>query len=240
MKLLALLVSVVIGITNFPQEKIAGQEFEILFNIVNAVPNSLYYGKALGGENFTKVDTGNSGDWYQQNTSWSSMPQFLSNSEGSISGVLRARFDTQISPGPQDLKIRFRKTDDDINYDSETVIIKISTPNPTVVPTNTPTLSPTQKPSSPVPIATSSPTPKSVVTMRPSPEPTLVIDETNKPEVLAVETNDTVLEKAKTSKPRNNLLILSIIIISLGIGLICVSGYLAYKIRYNSTRDQKN
>lgn len=230
MNLLALAISILVSVTSYPQSNIAGQEFEVSFNGTGVVANSNYYAKVLGGDNFTQVDTFNS-SWLQQNAAWADMPQFISNSEGSISGTIKSRFETATSAGSQQLKVRIRKTDDDTNYDSEVVNINVSTPTPSPSPTPTPvssTPSPTPVPTkSPTPPPTKSPSPSPVETYEPSilAENTATSDPTSIPSESPIQISDSPVE--------NKFPVIAIVIIGLGIVLVGVSGYLVFKMRYN-------
>lgn len=180
-----------VSISSFPSSVIAGEEFNIIFGASGLNPDTQYNMKALGGSSFTEVDAWNS-SWLQQNASWSSMPEFSSNFEGSASATTKARFDLDIASGSKELKIRIRKVGVDPYYDSPVVNLSVTavTPTPTPAPTDTPT---------PTPTPTSTPIPTSTPTKTPTPTPTLVktvtLTPTAKPTVfstssLAGEEND--------------------------------------------------
>lgn len=146
-----------ISISSFPSSVIIGEEFDVVFDTSSLDPSAQYYMKALGGISFLEVDTWNS-SWFQQNATWTSMPIFSSNSEGSASVTIKIRFNPSTVDGSKELKIRIRKVGDSTNYDSPTVNLSViavtSTPTPTesITVTETPTATPT-------PTSTQTPTP---------------------------------------------------------------------------------
>lgn len=110
--------------------------------------------------------------------------------------------------------------------------------NPTPTPSPTPT--PTQIPSpSPTPTSTKTPTPTPVKTKTPSPTPTptpsvLSAQAENTPQpIAATEIQDPTTELKNVEKnpfdPKKKVMIISIIIISVGILITGVAGFLAYK-----------
>lgn len=230
----------VINIVNFPTTKIAGEEFEVNFNATTLSVSSNYYMKGLGGDvgsGLTEVDTWNNA-WVQQNGSWSSMPTFSSNSEGSASAILKVRFDPSVSTNSKEFKLRIRKTDSSENIDSNLVSIAViaATPTPTQAPTNPPTTSPT-KTATPTQTATTTPkpTPTKTSTTKPTSTPTEESSETNEPENLISDikiidaTPIGMVAGATTTKKSP---IVAIILIISGIGFLGYGGYLLYNMKH--------
>lgn len=171
----------VVTLDTFPSSVVAGLEFDLTFSASGLEPATNYNSKTLGGESFNQVDTWNGG-WLQQNASWSSMPEFLSNAEGSASASIKARFESDTSSGTKEFKIRIRKLNSDPYYDSS--IVNISVIAATTTPTATPTVAATGTPTPvPTPAKTATPTP----TKTPTPNPTRTSSPTPSPEVLGEE-----------------------------------------------------
>lgn len=213
-----------ISVTSFPSTANAGQEFEIGFSAVGLSVGSSYYIKGLGGENFTEVDTWNSG-WFQQNAAWVSMPTFDSGSDGSPSATFKVRFDEEAASGTKDFKVRIKKSDSDgPNFDSSIVSISVSalppTPSATPMRSSSPSLVPT-------PTATHflSVLPTKRPTKTPTPSPTIEV----RPEVLAEETTGPT--PALESTPQNKFPFGALVLIILGIGFVGASCYMAFKDR---------
>lgn len=231
----------IIKIDSFPSTAISGQEFDINFSVSELSVDTNYYAKSLGGIDFNEVDTWNS-NWLQQNAAWTNMPTFLSNAEGSASGVLKSRFALTTSEGNKDYKIRIRKTDGTTNYDSDVVTILISTPSPspTPTPTNPPTQAPTQAPTaSPTKSPTSVPT--KTVTSKPTSKPTPTEKSTEEslvlePQVLSLSTiaSSPEPEKNLPAGKQGKLPIVAIILIISGIGCLGYGGYLLYNMKHAS------
>lgn len=226
-----------LNISSFPTSKNAGEEFDINFTAIGLTSSASYYMKGLGGNttttSFTEIDTWNNG-WVQQNGSWVSMPTFSANAEGSASATLKVRFDPNVATNNKDFKLRIRKTDSDINIDSNIVGISVTavTPSPTSVPTATPTKTPSPAP-------TAAPTTKPVVKTA-TPKPTQTSEPTEETKIEeAISTN---IEVTQTSTPEPLVLgeniekkkvpIIAYVFIVLGLGFL---GYVVYLI-YN----QKN
>lgn len=228
-----------IVIVNYPQSVFAGVSFDVSFQAGGLATQSGYFVKGLGGENFTKIDTYNSGGWFQQNASWTSMPSFAPDTQGSVSGQIKVKFDPLTSSGSQQFKLRIRNSVSEDNFDSSTIFINVITPTPS------PTISPTTSP-------TKSPSPSSSPTKSPSPKPSLIPIQTPittptptqlsalDPSPTVVLDNDVVIENKSLAIDKKLVKNISIFIMSIGL-LICLwAGYLMYKIRYNRQNEEKN
>lgn len=233
-------------ISSFPSSVIAGEEFNICFDATDLSPNMQYNAKALGGNNFTEVDTWNS-SWLQQNASWSSMPEFSSDSEGKISTTVKARFEPETASDVKELKIRIRKISTDPYYDSSVINISVAAPTPTPTPTPTNTPAPTDKPdNTPVPTSgpTSTPKPTVVPTIKKltptlTPKPTgeeSAHDEESSSDGLFLGASDSAENTASPSaapepKIKSPIHPVPIIITSLGV-LLMIAGSSPYLIQY--------
>lgn len=212
----------VVSIDTFPPSAIAGVEFDVVFSASGLEPSTNYNSKALGGESFNQVDTWNS-SWLQQNASWSSMPEFSSNPEGTASASVKARFESSTSSGAKEFKIRIRKLNTDPYYDSSAVNISVTavTPSPTAVPaTSVPTASPapTVTPTkTPTPIPTKTPTSKP--TTPPNPEPEILGEE------ITLEPETSKPSSTPEGLPKKNFPILPITLVASGIGMIGFAVY---------------
>lgn len=158
-------------INSYPTSVVSGKKFVVLFSGAGLSPNTNYNVKALGGDSQTEADTWSDSEsnWLQQNTAWVKMPVFTTNSEGSASGSIKARFE-ESSSGPKDFFLRAQKTgsSEQVNTDHVTIIVSQGTPSP----------SPTASPS---PTTTDTPAP----TYRPTPHPTPSTPDTSESDVLA-------------------------------------------------------
>lgn len=227
-----------ISILSFPSSIAAGQEFDINFSVTDAIPTSEYYAKGLGGENFTEVDTKNGDSWYQQNAAWASMPIVMANSEATISGIFKVRFDSASIAASKQFKIRIRKTDNETNYDSSVVSIDVSAaPTPTPTPTQSPTPSPSLTPSpsktpTPTPIPTKTPTPRPT----PTPTPEVLGEETVLPTPATLVTDLQIqfstaspISSPKDSDDQRKFPFIAIGFVGAGLLLIGLSGYVAFR-----------
>ncbi len=220
-----------VTITNLPANITAETDFQVAFVVNGAVPGSHYYSKGLGGPSFTNIDTWNGG-WLQQNDAWTSMPDF-NPTESTYSGTIKLRFDGSVSAGSHQVKIRIKESGNDNYIDSD---IQNTNVAPAPTPTPTPSATPVPTPTS-TPVSTKSPTPTPIKTKSPTPVSTPT------PQVLAVQTDNPSPESLETllpeqtsqpeSKspidPKKKVMIISIIIISVGILITGVAGFLAYK-----------
>lgn len=232
-----LLASESLIITNFPATKNAGEEFSINFTAAGLTASAAYYMKGLGGNttttSFTEIDTWNNG-WVQQNGSWATMPTFSASNEGSASATLKVRFDPNVATSSKDFKLRIRRTDSDLNIDSNIVGISVTavTPSPTSVPTSVPTKSPSPAPtaaSTTKPVVKTA-TPKATV----SPEPT--------EDAKIEESPVTAIEIVTTSTPESTVLgdntekkkipVVSFILIFSGLGFLGYVGYVLYNMNH--------
>lgn len=169
-----------VSIDSFQNTIVAEQGFDVYFSATGLDSGASYYVKALGGNNFTEADTwnNNTSNWLQQNASWTNMPDFTANNEGSASATIKTRFEKE-AVGSKEFKLRIRKINVTPNIDSDVVIISVSAASPD--PTSTPTESPTDTPS-PTPIPTS--------TQTPTPRPTVKAAATKRPIKLTFDTDD--------------------------------------------------
>lgn len=219
-----------ISILSFPSSIAAGQEFDVNFSVTDAIPTSEYYAKGLGGENFTEVDTKNGDSWYQQNAAWASMPIVMANSEATISGIFKVRFDSASIAASKQFKIRIRKTDNETNYDSSVVSIDVSaastpTPTPTQSPTPSPSLTPSpSKTPTPTPVPTKTPTPKSTPTSTPE-----VLGEEAVNDLQVGFSTASPTPNSKDENSRDKFPTIAVIFIGAGLLLIGFSGYLAFR-----------
>ncbi len=223
------LAAVDVSIVSFPQSVIAGQEFNVAFDTSGLTPETKYNAKALGGNNFTEVDTWNS-SWLQQNASWSSMPEFSSNLEGSASVSIKARFDSSTASGNKELKIRIRKLGVDPYYDSSVVNVSVTeatpTPTPTLTPTATPTSTPTSTPTkTSTPTATPTKTPTPTPTKSPTPKPTPLQSPSGQAEELVLGIQNS------TSTPGKKFPVFPVILIVAG--FLCIAGAVFFFIKNN-------
>ncbi len=198
---LALAVSVTSPHTNV----VGGDEFELNANVTGFEPSSTYYIKALGGDNNYEVLTKNNESWLSWNSSWDSMPQFVSPeaTESATLVTVKGKFKDD-SSGTKDVKVRIRKVDLDENYDSNLISILVTakaTPTPTATATASPSPTPTTTATpSPSPTPTKKPTPKPTTTntSTPSPSPTPVVlgEATSTPTVIDTATVNSSGEKS--------------------------------------------
>ncbi len=163
------------AVTSYPSAVVVGDSFDVTFESSGLDTVTSYYVKALGGDSFNEVDTWSdkTSSWLQQNATWSDMPEFTTNNQGSASATLRARFENT-SSGNKEFKIRIRKVCSSNNQDSSTVLISVTAATPTPSPTPSPTSAPTSVPtptSTPSASPTKTPTPKPSPTKTPKPSP---------------------------------------------------------------------
>lgn len=215
-----------VSITTFPSSITAGQEFEVSYQGTGLELNQNYNIKGLGGENFTEVDTWNN-EWFQQNAAWASMPVFGSGADGSPSGTLKVRFDSETQSGAKDFKIRIKKSDSsDTNIDSLPVSISVSALPPTSTPesahTSVPTLTPMSTPTSiPTVLKTSSPRPAATPkTQTPEVLGETVLDPTSLPTV-------TPLKKVE-NRNQSNFPFIAVVLVIIGLGFVGTSCYMAF------------
>ena len=212
-----------IEITSYPTSITAGNEFDVSFSATSLEINSSYYMKTVGGDNFREVETlsGKTSSWETWNSSWTNMPEFTSNNEGSASASLKTKFKSSTSADTKEFKVRIRKVGSSTNYDSPIVNILVSAATPSPAPTSTP--EPTQTTTSTLsPIPTSTATPKKTYAPKPTrtrtPKPT---NGTGSPKVLGVqgESPDPLPESEENSeKPKINFFSIILIVV----GFICV------------------
>ena len=156
------------------------------------------------------------------------MPTFTSNSEGSISGTLKARFDSDTVEGSQQFKVRVRDTTSDINYDSNNVFINVTAVAPSPSPTVRPTVTSSSTPS-PTPMASKTSSPSPIKTVSPKPVSTA---QSPTPDILGLRST---LEETPipTTEPnpdsRENVPVFGAIFIGVGVLTIAGAGYLAFK-----------
>lgn len=239
----------VVTITSIPTSKVAGEEFNVGFSVSGLVASSSYYMKGLGGNlggSQTEVDTWNGG-WIQQNGSWTSMPIFTTNAEGSVSAEFKVRFDPNVATNTKEFVLRVRKIDNETNIDSLSSNIQITaaTPSPTNSPTNTPTATPT-KTATPIPTGTPKPTPTKTPTAKPTTTSTPSEDPeaTEKPSINlefgtgnVVDDQNTPTSMVAGSSTEKKSPVLAIIFIFSGVCFLGYGGYMLYN--KNHPNDQK-
>ena len=239
-----------VSIFSFPSSAIAGEEFNIIFNASGLNPDTQYNTKALGGSSFTEVDTWNF-SWLQQNASWSNMPEFSSNFEGSASATVKARFDSDTVSGSKELKIRIRKIGVDPYYDSPVVGLSVTavtptpTPSPTPSPTTASTATSTSKPTStPTSTPIKSPTPKPTSTPRETTSGQATSEEMTTPQsfVLGLEDKTAGDEASESAKEEKSFSLLPIVFIVAGLVCIGAALYLVFKKSkaYNEKSEENN
>lgn len=136
-----------------------GDEFNVTFKATGFEGDRLYYAKGVGGNSGYDVQTWSdkTSSWESWDSTWSDLPEFTSNSEGTI---LKTRFKESTSEGDKEFKVRLADSSDtNKTYDSVNVTIPVSKADPT--PTNSPT-----------PTPTSTPTPTETITSTPTLKPT--------------------------------------------------------------------
>lgn len=225
--------AVSISIDSFSSTVVSGDEFVVTFSSVDLSQSSMYYVKGLGGPSFINVDTWNN-SWLQQNSAWSNMPSFNTASESSYSGSIKTRFDTSVSAGIQQFKLRIKDSSSDPTFDSGVVNISVATPQPTPTPTPTPTQNPTIVPTSTptkstTPTTTKSPTPRPILTIKPTSTPEVLGDSTQEasPDSVLGETSSPEPSQVKTGS-KKSAVILGAIFTGLGVFAMGIAGYAAY------------
>lgn len=228
-----------ISIDSVPTSIMAGNEFSVSFTGTSLTSNSSYFVKAMGGDSFYDVQTKNESTsaWLAWNASWTDMPSFNSNTEGTMSATIKAQFKSDISAGDKQFKIRIKRSDSSTTYDSSTVSISVSTPTPTPTrnPTSTPTPAPTNPPTPaptalPTPLPTKSPTPRPTAT----PTPQILGSETDNPQVDTLALRDSLKTSTPSptpiSKKSNTMFpIVAGAFVFSGVALVGTAFFLAYK-----------
>jgi hypothetical protein len=230
-------------INTYPSNIIAGQEFDVNFSVLGLSSDTSYYSKSIGGINLEEVDTWNI-NWLQQNDAWTSMPIFISNSEGSASASIKSRFALTTLEGNKEYKIRIRKVDSTTNNDSPSVNILVATPIPT--PTSTPTQTATMTSTAtttPTPTKTATATPTKTATAKPTttatPEETPTEESEAKNEInltgadVKIETSPEGIVAGASVTKKSPLL--SIFLIVSGVGFLGYGGYLIYNKKHEIT-----
>ncbi|MGI5841504.1 MAG: hypothetical protein ACOX6N_04775, partial [Patescibacteria group bacterium] len=113
-----------------PASAIVDESFIISFTLQNALPNTLYYIKAMGGPGGSdnNFQTFYNGSWLNYNGAWLSHPSFTTDSFGNISGTISAR--GKNANGTNNLNLRANHRVGDVNntFDSNIHVIDIDAP----------------------------------------------------------------------------------------------------------------
>lgn len=241
-----------VELLDYPSSIKAGDEFNTTFKAINLEGDRLYYAKAVGGDSGYDVQTWSdkTSSWESWNSTWTNLPEFTSNSEGTISATLKARFKIETSEGDKEFKVRVRDSVTNNNYDSVNVSMPVTKadPTPTDVPTSTPTNTPTSTPTNtPTPTDTSTPTPKPTKKLS-------ATNNSNKNETEGLKLNDEGLimgyredlsptpfqvEGAEDSKT-NPFPILAGVFVTVGVGLIGVASRPFFQKKKKSTSFNQN
>jgi len=188
-----------ITITNFPENVIAGDVFNITFSISNTDIGSTYHYKIIGDKD-TKIKT-------QPDTHCSSDYDFCENInivDSSEKLATASAFIDMIS-GNNNLKIRIAKDNKDSHttFDSQFIsinsVLPTTTPTPTTFPIETPTSTPKITPT-----PTKTPTPNKVITPTKTPTPIKTTTPTKTPiptPTLATESAILVSTQTPTQTP---------------------------------------
>jgi hypothetical protein len=165
--------------------------------------------------------------------------QFYKVQEGSFSGELKFKFDSQKPPGPYFFKVgRYTASGDSFSQKSDPVSILVTGPTSTPEPTNTPKPQPTQNPThTPVPTHTSSlfEVPPKRDEVGPTPEAVLIANPVLGVSTIQPDSPSPTLPFVALSQPKGEvgpkLPLASLAFISLGLFVLALSGFLIFRVQ---------
>jgi hypothetical protein len=242
--------AVTININNYPSTISSLDPFQVEVAVSGATNATNYLRADLYKEGTTNYfgETYNGSDWYNGSDGKLYFPVQIQNA--SVSATISVQIGNPTNtdyqgPGTYKLKIRrYTSSGSQSSNDTQTpadlqITYLFSTPTPT--PTSSPTPTPTPT-STPVPTPTKTPiaSPKPTVKAgTPTPIPT----PSSQPEILGESTTLPTITPSsdpKTSESNNKFPILAFVLIGVGIIFVGLSGFMAYKMRYNNNNETKN
>lgn len=232
----------VVTINNISDNSLAGNNFSLDFTINNLQIGDSFYYKIFGGvsDNTSSVQTFHNSNYLNYTSSWVDFPTIAAGDTNPITITAIGRVNNSI--GTNNIRIRIAKiSNTSSKYDSESKIIDIIAPTPTLVPTLVPTSIPTSIPSVtqvptrvPTSVPTNTPLPTKIIitpttfisptiTISPSIEPTII----SEPSVLGIE----ITLAENISGPKKPKKISFAVILMISGGLLLLSPLLVSKLQ---------
>jgi hypothetical protein len=196
-----------IALISYPEQVIAGNEFNVYFKVEEGEVNTNYYVKVNIGQDSPLVDgqtyNSSTSDWLYFNSAWTNFPKVTTDESGNFTGQVPARAKLTSAIGTSSIQASILKegesSDKHLNSSSGAISIL---PAPTATPTPSPIPTATKIPTQTlVSTPTSPPTPSSPpkLTATPAPKPSLASSRLT-PVVLASETTPSPLPQTAIAK----------------------------------------
>lgn len=205
---------------------------------IDGLPSGESYFRAGwdSGSSYVGYVENNLGDWVKLSSlSSSECINYFKIDSSTTSAILKIKIgiDNEMANGNINIRAHRLTSTCGSNTSSNLFSTEINLPTPTPTPSPSPTISPTQNPQTQSPTKSPSPTPLKTITPTPLKTPQKTDSPTIEPQVLAENTEE-VEPTDKPTEVKKSFPVFAFVIIALGFVLIGVSGYLAYKIKYNN------